>query len=483
MAGIGFELKKLFEKKGVFALLRAYGYAGVICAGPMLLGVLLLLGIFYISEWAGASRSSQDLLTAMITYTLLASLVVTNGFGMITTRFIADSIYEGKNEKVMPSFYGSVGIQLVVGGLAYLIFLLFAGIEFRYVVTCFLLFQELVVVWMQMNYLTAIKDYKGIMVAIAVSIGTSLLLGYILTNIFHFEVIITLLRCVTLAYGIIAIWYYYLLLSYFPQGEGSIWSFLRWLDKYPALFLTGEFISVGMFAHLVLMWASPVGIQIQGLFYMAPQYDIPAIIAFLSTLVTTVNFVTSVEVNFYPKYRNYYSLYNDHGSITDIEQAGVEMNTTLQDELSYNAVKQVFATILFVVIGSLLIEKNAWGFNDEMLGIFRVLCAGYAFYAIGNSIMLMCLYFSDEKGALISTSVFALVSVVATILIEVFSTMTFYGFGFVLGSASFFVVAVIRLMYYGKHIGYYVLNDESAYRPKKKGIFTRIADKMEQKGY
>ena len=41
MAGIGFELKKLFRRKGLFATLRAYGYAGVICTGPMLLGVLL----------------------------------------------------------------------------------------------------------------------------------------------------------------------------------------------------------------------------------------------------------------------------------------------------------------------------------------------------------------------------------------------------------------------------------------------------------
>ena len=47
MAGIGFELKKLFRRKGIFASFRAYGYAGVICTGPMLLGVLLLLGVMY----------------------------------------------------------------------------------------------------------------------------------------------------------------------------------------------------------------------------------------------------------------------------------------------------------------------------------------------------------------------------------------------------------------------------------------------------
>lgn len=38
MAGIGFELKKLFSRRGLFASFRAYGYAGIICTGPMLLG-------------------------------------------------------------------------------------------------------------------------------------------------------------------------------------------------------------------------------------------------------------------------------------------------------------------------------------------------------------------------------------------------------------------------------------------------------------
>ena len=34
MAGIGFELKRLFKRKGLFATMRAYGYAGIVCTGP-----------------------------------------------------------------------------------------------------------------------------------------------------------------------------------------------------------------------------------------------------------------------------------------------------------------------------------------------------------------------------------------------------------------------------------------------------------------
>ena len=47
MAGIGFELKKLFQKRGLAATAKAYGYAGVICTGPMLLGIVLLVGMLF----------------------------------------------------------------------------------------------------------------------------------------------------------------------------------------------------------------------------------------------------------------------------------------------------------------------------------------------------------------------------------------------------------------------------------------------------
>ena len=57
MAGIGFELKKLFRRKGLFATLRAYGHAGVICTGPMLLCVLLQVGMLVLCGWAGAARA------------------------------------------------------------------------------------------------------------------------------------------------------------------------------------------------------------------------------------------------------------------------------------------------------------------------------------------------------------------------------------------------------------------------------------------
>ena len=110
MAGIGFELKKMFAKKGLLATLKAYGYAGVVCIGPMILGILLLLGIRIIAGMGNATEFQKELLNSMVTYTLLFSMVWTNAFAMVTTRFVSDQLYSGDKDKVMPSFWGSTSI-------------------------------------------------------------------------------------------------------------------------------------------------------------------------------------------------------------------------------------------------------------------------------------------------------------------------------------------------------------------------------------
>ncbi|MEF2604114.1 MAG: exopolysaccharide Pel transporter PelG [Collinsella sp.] len=119
MAGIGFELKRLFRRKGLFATMRAYGYAGIVCTGPMLLGVLLQVGILVLCGLWGVGRANQDLLVCMVTYTLLASLLLTSFFSMPVTRFLADMLFAEREDEILPSFWGSSAIMLVAGTVLY----------------------------------------------------------------------------------------------------------------------------------------------------------------------------------------------------------------------------------------------------------------------------------------------------------------------------------------------------------------------------
>lgn len=238
MAGIGFELKGLFKKKGIFALFRAYGYTGIITTGPMILGIVLLLGIMMLANSAGLAKHDQDLLVCMVTYALLASLTVTSFFSMVITRYIADMLYEERSEAVLSSFFGVCGILLVLGGIMYGIFLCLAGISLLYIILNFLLFSELVIVWMAMNYLTAVKDYRGILKAFIAAVAAAFLSGVLLLTYMEPSAAV-LLAAVCIGYGLMMAMDIILLLKYFPQGDTGCFYFLRWLDEFRPLAYTG----------------------------------------------------------------------------------------------------------------------------------------------------------------------------------------------------------------------------------------------------
>lgn len=456
MAGIGFELKKLFRRTGVFASMRAFGYASVVTTGPMLLGVVLLLGIILICSFAGVSLFDRELLICMITYVLLASVTVSSYLSLVVTRFTADMLFEERQQEILPSFWGSALLMMGAGGILWLIFLFFSGATFVQGVLLYVLFEELILMWHAMSYLTAIKDYRSIFRSFFVAISLALLLGFVLVGLFHFSTVESLLFSVSVGYGVKVIWDIVVLYRHFPQSKTSAFSFMEWMDRFPQLAWIGFFTNIGLFSHLVIMWASSVGVQVKGLFYGAPPHDVSALAAFFTILITTVNFVVSVEVNFYPKYRDYNSLYSDNGTGQDILLAEKEMLAVLKNELFYTALKQLLFTALAIALGGYILDMLPLGFTETMKGYFRTLCVGYALYAMGNMLMLILLYFVDYKGAFWGTAVFASTTVVFSV-ISLFFPPVYYGFGFLLSSMVFVTVMLSRLNYYIKRLPYYIL--------------------------
>lgn len=478
MAGIGFELKKLFRATGVLGVLRAYGYTGMITAGPMLLGIFYLMSIGGIGMHFGLEQDNRELLTSMITYALLGSLLITNIFGMVVTRYIADLLYQEKEDEVIASLAGSLFIILPIGCLAFGIFLLFAGISFFQVFLNLILEAELICVWMMMNYLTAIKNYKGILIGYLLSIMVSLTGAFVCCYIFGASINL-LLIFVCIGYGIMMCVDIILLYQYFPSGGKSYFSFLHWVDEYKALVVIGFFSSIGLYSHLVIAWFSEVGKQVYGLYYGAPEHDIAALFAFMTMLVTNINFVASVEVHFYPKYRKYYDLFNGKGSISEINVAEKEMKEVLLHELVYTARRQFYTTALMLSVGMTLLNVLPLGFDDLMDGYFRILCVGYGIYAIGNVIMLILMYFTDYEDAAYSTIVFSVVSTVGSIISLSFEPR-YYGFAFAVGSMAYFLFGVGRLYSFLQNIPYHILATQPMVYREKRSFFTSLGEYLNE---
>jgi polysaccharide biosynthesis protein PelG len=477
VAGIGFELKKLFSNKGIILSIRANLYASMVIAGPMILGALLLLGSKIVASFGGASNHEQDLIVVIITYSLLFSLLLSSLLLFILARYIADMLYINAYHRILPSMYGSISLLLLIGASIWAVFLYFCQIKLEYSIYSFILFCEGLVVWIQINYITATKDYRGILVGFVVGISAGLSAGFFLV-VYKYDVVASMLLGACISYGILITVFTQLLHKYFPIGSGNPLKFLEWIDEYPQLLFVGFFSTLALFTHIILMWLSPWGIQVEGLFYHAPAHDIPVLLAFVTSLVTTVNFVTSVEVNFYPKYRLYFSLLNGDGSLSNIEKAHEDMVAVLRQELFYLAIQQIFVTVFAIVVVGEILVYFPLGFTSIMIGVFRVLCIGYGAYAIGNSLMLFLLYFASNADALSAVLSFFAVNVVGT-LYTITLSEPYYGFGFVAASIVYYLIAEARLFSYTEHLDYFIFTKQPVFFVKKKGFFTRIVSRFE----
>ena len=479
MAGIGFELKKLFSDSSIIMKLRANLFSSVVIAGPMIMGAILLLGIKYLAVRAGASLHQQDLLIVVITYSLLFSLLLINILSYVLSRFVADMVYNNLHERIMPSMYGSISLLLAIGAPAWALFLFLSKLPLEYSIFSFTLFCLAVVVWTQISYITDIKRYKEVIYGFTFGIVSSLMVGFVLTTN-NVEVVSSLLASACIGYGVIMVTYTNVLHKHFPKGIGISLKFLEWINKFPSLPFVGFFTTTGLFVHLMLMWHSPLGAQVHGLFYHAPPHDIPALFGFFTILVTTVNFVTSLEVNFYPKYKLYFGLLNKGGSLKDIEKAKAEMLTVLKQELLYLALRQMFVTLISIVLISEILNVIGLGFTTTMIGLFRVLCVGYAFYAIGNTMLLYLLYFAADRAALYPAVTLLLVNTVGT-----YATLTlppnYYGFGFVTAAFCMLIVGWWKLVSFTNHLEYHVFCQQPIFLQPNVGLLTRLVQWMESR--
>lgn len=478
MAGIGFELRKLYSEKGLILNTRANLYASIVVAGPMLLGAVMLLGMKYVAYLAGASNHDQDVLVVIITYSLLFPLLLTSLVSFVSIRYVADMLYENKNDRVLPSMYGAISLCLPFGALLWAIFLIINQLPIQYSFFSFMLFCEAVVVWIQLSYTNAAKDYRSVVIGFALGILTGLGVGYLLVWVLRLEIISSLLAAVCVAYGVMMISFTVVLHSYFPIGAGSSLKFLQWVEKHPSLVLVGFLTTAGLFIHMLIMWASPLGVQVIGMFYHAPGYDIPALLALMTTLVTTVNFVTSVELAFYPKYRQYFSLLNNGSSLSDLNKAKQEMTTVLKQELFYLAQVQIMVEVMVIALAGIVVPRIGFGFTVVMIGLLRVLCVGYGLFAIGNSLVLFLMYLSDYRDAMLASLVLFVVSAVGTIA-TLALPYYYYGFGFVAAGLSMFLVGWIRLSNYINRLDYNIFCKQPIFVREPNGWLTRLVRKLD----
>ena len=455
MAGIGFELRKAIVSPRGPKRSGGYFSAAFTCFGGMLIGIILLSLIQFAANRAGISQSTRDLFMSYITNAMFISMLASSVLSQVVSRYVSDMLYEGLYEAIMPSLIGCVLLTLAIGGIVFFSMILASALPVIDAIALMLLFATLCLCWVLMNYISLLRDYQQITLAFVAALiiaGMAVLLFSFLSWMKPTAMLLILI----IAYSTVDALLFRALYRGFPVDDGGIFDFLKWLKRNPALSATGLLMELGLLGHFWLTWyLSAQGIHMQGLFVCSPSYDFPAIIAYFCTIPAMVYFIAVFETDFYEHYHEYLSQLTD-GRTSAVDHARNEIISSIRRGIRNFSAIQIISCLLFITIGAKLLSVLNIGMTEIMLDTFRLSCVGYSLYAIGNVLLLLQMYFVNERRSVISVGIFA-GSVALITLADIHLNGRTTGLGLCVGSFLLVITSALQLVHCLDHLEYHIL--------------------------
>jgi len=451
MAGIGFELRKLFRDQGLLSSIRAYGYSSLTTVGPMVLCISMIILMQRLMASTGAAYLEQELFLATVVYCFIFSVLITGGLSLLLTRFIADMMFEKKYEHMLSSFYGAAAVCLPLGAVCAWLFLRGVTAGFGYKAAAFLFFSELIIIWLQTVHLSALKDYKRIVRNFLYGVAIAVLGSWLVLALTPFKSATAVLTMMAIGFFVIVLLSARHFEEMFPPKSSRLYfRFLGYFRKYPALFGIGTFFYSGVYIHSFVYWFGPYSARVADQYAISPFYDLPVFYAYLTIVPTLVAFVVSMETSFYEKYRDYYDKILNGGTFNEVKRAKQAMQQTLMQEISFIMELQLLFTVISIALGIKLLPMI--GFSMVQLDTFMTLVLGYFLFITAFIVMLLMLYFDDRKGALVISGLFVVLNAGMT-----YWTMSSenHGLGLFLAAFVTLVLALARLVAYVRNIDYY----------------------------
>lgn len=475
MAGIGFELRKLFSNKSAAGYLRAYSYTAVVTVGPLVLVTLMILAIQSMLDYMNGVFSIRELFTLSIVYPFIFSQIVASGFSMLITRFLADKLYAEEYADIVPSLYGVLALALPTGCILAVWFLWQAPLAAVLKLAAFILFMELILIWVEGVYLSALKDYFKIVQAYACGAAVAVVSAYLVLKTGALDPALGVILAVDIGIFVTAVLLMLNINGFFGQLGGRNFLFLHYLETHFPLFLTNLLYTVSLYIPNFIFWQGPLAVWVENTYVYAPLYDVATFYAFLSTLPCMVLFVIVSELAFYDKYTAYFMLITAQGNYKEIADARQEMLQVMWSEVRNLLELQLVFALAFLAIGTFLLPRI--GLSHSTLGIYNLLVLGALCNGLLLIIITLLLYLEDRTGALGSAGIFLLTNAGFNYLSLQLGEST-YGFGFFLAAFLSLVGALWRLGYYTDRIDYYVFCSQPVFNNTKPGLLARVANRL-----
>lgn len=473
MAGIGFELKKLFRERSAAGYMKAYGYSAIVMTGPFVLMAGMVLAVQMMFRTFEVPQAEMQLYTASVIYSFVFSHVLSSGFVMIITRYLADLLYGGEHRDIAASLFGIAAVTLPFGTIIAVLFFWNKPIAFSTKLLTYIFFMQMTGIWLQGVYLTAVKNYKALFFSYLAGVFISVALCFLVLWTGLLPAVDGSLLAMNIGSAVILTLFLAHILRYFGYTKkGLAFRFLPYFEMHPKLFFIGLFYTAALYTPNFIIWLGPDGILIDGTYRCAPTYDVATFFAFLSIMPVMVMFTVSAELNFYERYAVYFTYITKRGNFRDIEDARIDLLRALWYELRNIVEFQLVFTVVFLGLGNYFLPFVGLSFGS--VNMYNLIVLGAFFVATAQVVYTLLLYFEDQRGALLVTGGLFFAQIVFGVGGQFFGEVS-YGFTFFLASAIVFIGAFLRMQYFCKRINYFVYCARPVFYRPPNGMLTRLS--------
>ena len=444
MAGIGFELKKIYKKNTVAAHIRGGFYSIFVTIGHVLITIGVLMIVKTVLQDSFNSVHLEQLYSAIVVYSFIFPLIFTSGITIVLSRYIADKLWNRNNEDIASSILGVMTLYVAVFSLPGILLLGSAqDLPLILKIVSYLLYMQMGLIYLLMTYVSALKNYKEIAQSFIIGMGTVIGLVLITKNfLYQNEDIVVYLICYfALGTLLTLIGLYTSVRKVFHQMNGNYFEFLLYFKKYPKLFFSNVAYTVTMYAHNFLFWSYPATKQQVSVFYFFEAFDLATAFAVYSILPAAVLFVVRTEVFFYDTYRAYLDAIN-YGTGSEIKKRKQEMERSMWEEFLYSMEVQGLISMICLIIGMMLFKQM--GAPSLTLEVFPYLVFGiYLLYFsfLGGTLMQYFENYDDSMRSFLLGLFLNLIFGQLTLMMG----REFYGLGVVLSSFLTLSYTMIKL--------------------------------------
>jgi uncharacterized membrane protein len=440
MAGIGFELRKILKEDRLLSFTKVYGYSAILSSGPWVISIVAILLVGFINLAHMGETSDAFRFQVVVTYAiaLASSLIVTGILQLPFTRYVADLIFNKREDEILPAYFGAIFLAWVLG-LPFVIPLymwVFYDQSFFFIISVVITFLILCAVWISSILAASLKYYKGVVWSYLISYAGIVALSYAFGNSIEMLMFIYFIGNAVLLI---------LLMSFIIKSYNSTifmkLDFFLEPNFYWTLGIAGLAYNLGAWVDKFIFWYhSSTGHNVIGHLNASVVYDMPIFLAYMSIIPGMAIFFFRLESDFAEKYDLFYDAVRSGGTLGIIHRYQSEMIEVVRHAMHEILMVQGIVDIILFLSAPTVFEFLK--IPQLYLGLLYILSIG-AMLQLAFMSVLAILYYLDRKKVAMWLSIAFFVTNAVFTYVSIDLGPAFFGYGYTVSLLLVFVLSLV----------------------------------------